>query len=68
MKKTKDIGHKVAAEINGLQIIRSEVKTFDTWTGEAEGQTKVFYDVCEGVELLESFKTLREAKRFCMNY
>ena len=64
--KERDTNHKIVAEINGYTIIRSEAKKFDKWTQEYSGQTKVYYDVCdEDGDLLESFKTLREAKRFC---
>ena len=63
----KDVGHKVVAEINGYTIIRSEARKFDKFERVFTGQTKVYYDVCDEDEnLLESFKTLREAKRFCM--
>ena len=65
MTKEKDITNKVVAEINGYQIVRSEARKYDKWTGSFSGQTKVYYDVCDGIDLLESFKTLKEAKRFC---
>lgn len=65
MAREKDINHSVVAEINGYTIIRSEAKDFDKWTQEYKGRTKVYYDVCDGEDLLESFKTLREAKQFC---
>lgn len=66
MTKERDTNHKVVAEINGYTIIRSEARSFDKWEQSFSGQTKVYYDVCdEDMDLLESFKTLREAKRFC---
>ena len=66
MTKERDTNHKVVAEINGYTIIRSEARNFDKWEETYSGQTKVYYDVCdEDGDLLESFKTLREAKRFC---
>lgn len=66
MAKERDIAHEVMAKINGYTIIRSEAKKFDKWTQEYIGQTKVYYDVCdEDEDLIESFKTLKEAKRFC---
>ena len=66
MTKERDTNHKVMAELNGYTIVRSEARSFDKWTQEYSGQTKVYYDVCdEDGDLLESFKTLREAKRFC---
>ena len=66
MTKQRDTNHKVMAEINGYTIIRSEARDFDKWEQAFKGQTKVYYDVCdEDGDLLESFKTLKEAKRFC---
>lgn len=65
MKTNKDVRHEVIVEMNGYTIVRSESRKFDTWEQKFEGQTKVYYDVCdEDGDLLESFKTLREAKRF----
>ena len=65
MKREQDIKNEIVAEINGYTIVRSEAKKFDTWEQKYEGKAKVYYDVCDGIDLLESFKTLREAKRFC---
>ena len=48
MKHEIDIKHEVIAEIDGCQIIRSESRTFDPWTGA----------------LLDSFKTRRQAEKF----
>lgn len=66
MTKERDTNHKVVAEVNGYTIIRSEARNFEKWEQNFSGQTKVYYDVCdEDMDLLESFKTLREAKKFC---
>lgn len=67
MNKERDINNKVVAEVNGYKIIRSESKKFDKFSGEYSGRTKVYYDVCDNEDLLESFKTLAEAKRWCKN-
>jgi len=66
MTRERDTNHKVVAEINGYTIVRSEARNFDKWEQSFSGQTKVYYDVCDEDWLLESFKTLREAKKFCM--
>lgn len=67
MKRERDIKHEVVAEINGYTIVRSEAKKFDRWDETFSGQSRVYYDVCdEDMDLLESFKTLKEAKNFCM--
>ena len=66
MKKERDISHRVVAEINGYTIVRSEARDFDRWEQKFTGRTKVYYDVCDADDLLKSFKTLREAKRFCI--
>ena len=66
MTKERDTNHRVVAEINGYTIVRSEARDFDKWEQKFSGKTKVYYDVCDADgDLLESFKTLKEAKRFC---
>lgn len=66
MTKERDSNHRVVAEINGYTIVRSEARDFDKWEQKFTGRTKVYYDVCDADgDLLESFKTLKEAKRFC---
>lgn len=66
MTKERDTAHKVVSEINGYTIIRSEARNFDKLEQSFSGHTKVYYDVCdEDGDLLESFKTLKEAKSFC---
>lgn len=66
MTKERDTNHTVVAEINGYTIVRSEARDFDKWEQKFTGRTKVYYDVCDADgDLLESFKTLKEAKRFC---
>ena len=67
MKNEKNLAVKVVEEINGYQIVRCEAKKYDNFTGEYSGRTKVYYDVCDEEDLLESFKTLAEAKRWCKN-
>jgi hypothetical protein len=60
-----DTKHEVIAKINGYTIVRSEARKYDRWERKFTGRTKVYYDVCdEDEDLLKSFKTLREAKRF----
>ena len=66
MKHEIDTAHNIIAEINGYTIVRSETREQDKITGEISGHKKVYYDVCDGCDLLESFKTLKEAKHFCM--
>ena len=66
MTKERDTNHRVVAEINGYTIVRSEARDFDRWEQKFTGRTRVYYDVCDADgDLLESFKTLKEAKRFC---
>lgn len=62
----RDIDNNVVAEVNGFQIIRSVTRDYDKWTGEIRGRKKVYYDVCDDDgDLLDSFKTLQQAKAFC---
>lgn len=69
MKKEKDVSNTVIVEENGLQIIRSVSADYDSFSGEfTGGHKKVYYDVCDGIDILDTFKTLREAKSFLKNY
>jgi len=65
--KERDIKNEIIAEVNGYKIVRSETKKYDSFNGEYSGRTKIYYDVCDDEDLLESFKTLAEAKRWCNN-
>ena len=67
MKKEKDIKNEVVAVVNWYTIVRSESKKYDSFSEEYSGRTKVYYDVCDEEDLLESFKTLADAKRWCKN-
>ena len=69
MTREKDIEHSVVFEQNGYQIIRSVSADYDSFSGEfTGGHKKVYYDVCDGIDILDTFKTLREAKSFLKNY
>lgn len=63
MKKQRDIENKTVYEENGLTIIRSVTRDYDSFTEEYSGHQKVWYDVCDDEDFLGSFKTLREAKK-----
>ena len=63
MTKEQDIEHSVVFEQNGYQIIRSVTRDFNDFTMEYYGRKKVWYDVCNEEDILNSFKTLREAKK-----
>lgn len=68
MEKYKLLTSELKATINGLNIIRCEEKRVN-YMEETFGQTCVWYDVCDCDEnLLESFKTLVEAKKFAKQY
>jgi hypothetical protein len=68
MKKYKLLASELKATVNGLEIIRCEEKRMN-YMEETSGQTHVWYDVCDCDEdILESFKTLREAKKFAEQY
>ena len=66
----KNLNCKAMATINGLEIQRWEAKKQDIFTEELKGQTKVYYDVVDIAEdcLIDSFKTLKEAKAFAKSY
>lgn len=54
-------------ERNGYFINREEDREFDDLTLEPKGRTKVFYTVNTEDMMLESFKTLREARKYANN-
>ena len=54
----------IEKNVNGYDIIRSETKRKDN-DGNFHGRTKVYYDVCDDVDCYGSFKTLKEAIKFC---
>lgn len=67
MKKEKNIKSEVVEVINGYTIVRRVMLKYDTLSGEYNGRMKVYYDICDEEEkLLEVFKTLPAAKRWCM--
>lgn len=49
---------------NGYTISREEDRKIDFFTMEPVGRTYVFYTVNDDELMLESFKTLREARRY----
>lgn len=49
---------------NGYTINREEDRKYNALTGEYSGRIKVFYTVNDDEFILESFKTLKEARRY----
>lgn len=66
--KEKNLSCKLVATVGEFDIYRFEAKKQDLFTGELSGQKKVYYDVCHGDDLVDSFKTLAQAKSFAKNY
>ena len=52
---------------NGYTISREEDRKIDAFTLEPQGRTYVFYTVNDDEMMLDSFKTLREARRYADN-
>lgn len=52
--------------VNGYEIYRCEAKMYDEYKDKLIGRKKVYYDVCflNGGDIIESRKTLREARKF----
>lgn len=52
--------------VNGYEIYRCETRMYDEYKDKFIGRKKVYYDVCfpDGGDIIESRKTLREAKKF----
>lgn len=62
----KNLTSEFIDKINGYEIYRCEARTFCEYTNRFYGTRKVYYDVCmpDGGDIIESRKTLREAKKF----
>ena len=61
---TRCVNCKVIETYYGFTINREEDKKVDPFTDETYGRTTVFYTVNDSDNMLESFKTLREAKKW----
>ena len=66
MKYEKTIKATVLEEINGYKIVRTESRKYDDFTGEYSGRTKVYYEIETENDWIDVFKTLAEARRFCI--
>jgi hypothetical protein len=60
---TRCIKCEILEERNGYAIHREEDRKFDDFTGEPKGRITVFYTANKD-DWFESFKTLREARRY----
>lgn len=52
---------------NGFTINREEDRLFDPFTFEFHGRIRVWYTVNTEDDMLDSFKTLKEARRYIDN-
>ena len=66
MKHEKTIKATVLEEINGYKIIRTESRKYDDFTGKYSGRIKVYYEIEKDDDWIDVFKTLAEARRFCI--
>ena len=63
-KMTRCVKCEVVETYYGFTITREEDKKFDPFTFETYGRATVFYVVNDGEDMLESFKTLKDAKKW----
>ena len=61
---TKCVKCEVVETYYGFTINREEDKKVDIITEEPYGRATVFYTVNDGDDMLESFKTLKEARKW----
>ena len=61
---TRCVDCKVVESYYGYTINREESKKVNPFTDEIYGRKYVFYTVNDGEWMLESFKTLKEAKKY----
>ena len=66
MKYEKTIKATVLEEINDYKRVRTEARKYDDFTGEYSGRTKVYYEIEKDDDWIDVFKTLAEARRFCI--
>lgn len=64
---TKCIKCEVLEKRNGYFIHREVDRNYDEFTDEFYGRTTVFYTVNTEEWLIDSFKTLREARKYADN-
>lgn len=64
MKNTRCVKCEKIEERNGYTINREEDREIDMFTLEPIGRTYVFYTVNTDEMMIESFKTLREARKY----
>lgn len=64
---TKNVKCEQIETRNGYTINREEDRKIDIMTGETKGRAMVFYTVNDDDFMLESFKTLREARKYADN-
>ena len=60
----KNIKSELRERFHGFDIYREEDRPYRPDTGEFYGHTQVFYAVCDGDWMLESFKTIKEARAY----
>lgn len=65
----KNLSSLLVAVVDYYEIYRCEVKMYDEYKDKFVGRKKVYYDVCfpDGGDIIESRKTLSEAKKFARN-
>lgn len=61
---TRCIKSEIIETYYNFTICREEDKKVDIFTNETYGRTTVFYTVYDGDDMLENFKTLKEAKKW----
>lgn len=66
MKYEKTIKATVLEEINGYKIVRTESRKYDDFTGKYSGRIKVYYEIEKNDDWIDVFKTLSEARKYCM--
>ena len=64
---TRCIESKFVEKVNGYDIAREVDRKVDPLTSEPYGSRTVFYAVYKDEWLTESFKTLKEARRYAEN-
>lgn len=64
---TKNVKCEQIETRNGYTINREEDRKVDIMTGETKGRAMVFYTVNDDDFMLDSFKTLREARKYADN-
>ena len=64
----RDVRCETLGELNGCEIMRCVSRSYNFETDKLFGPQKVYYDVCIDGDCVETFKTKKQAEKYCKEY